>query len=78
MADSGRGLALEPARDMRNPLEVDSRGFRLRSVVHGDEGGSARRFSPASGVLSSRAGYDLGKRVQRKGEVQAVLTEGSD
>ena len=78
VADSGRGLALEPARDMRNPLEVDSRGFRLRSVVHGDEGGFARRFSPASGVLSSRAGYDLGKRVQRKGEVQAVLTEGSD
>ena len=43
-----------------------------------DGGGSARRFSPASGVLSSRAGYDLGKRVQRKREVQAVLTEGSD
>ena len=42
-----------------------------------DGGGSARRFSPASGVLSSRAGYDLGKRVQRKGKVQAVLTEGS-
>ena len=38
----GRGLALEPARDMRNPLEVDSRGCRVRSVVHGDEGGSGR------------------------------------
>jgi len=52
---------------MRNPLEVDSRGFRLRSVVHGDEGGSARRFSPASGVLSSRAGYDLGNGCKGKG-----------
>jgi hypothetical protein len=43
-----------------------------------DGGGSARRFSPASGVLGFRADYDLGKQVQRKGEVQAVLTEGSD
>ena len=43
-----------------------------------DGGGSARRLLPASGVLSSRADYDLGKQVQRKGEVQAVLTEGSD
>ena len=42
VADSGRGLALEPARDMRNPLEVDSRGCRVRSVVQGDEGSSGR------------------------------------
>ena len=43
-----------------------------------DGGGSARRLSPASGVLSSRADYDLRQQVQRKGKVQAVLTEGSD
>ena len=43
-----------------------------------DDGSSAWRFSPASGALSSRADYDLGKQVQRKGEAQAVLTEGSD
>ena len=43
-----------------------------------DGGGSAQRLPPASGGLSSRADYDLGKQVQRKGEVQAVLTEGSD
>ena len=42
-----------------------------------DDGGSAPRFSSASGALSSRADYDLGKQVQRKGEVQAVLTEGA-
>mgnify|MGYP001023445404 CR=1 FL=1 len=40
-----------------------------------DGGGSARRLSPASEVLSARAAYDLRQQVQRKGEVQAVLTE---
>jgi len=43
-----------------------------------DGGGSAQRLPPASGVLSSRAAYDLRQQVQRKGKVQAVLTEGSD
>ena len=44
---SSRDLAVEHARGTRNPLEVVARGCRVRSVAHGDEGGSGRRVSLA-------------------------------
>ena len=65
VADSGHGLALEHARDMRNPLEVVARGCRVRSVVHGDEGGSGRRASPVCGAWAPRARQGLRHLVQR-------------
>ena len=43
----GRGLAVEHARGTRNPLEVVARGCRVRSMAHGEEGGTGRRVSPA-------------------------------
>ena len=46
-AGLGWGLAVEHARGTRNPLEVVARGCRVRSMMHGDEGGSGRRVSPA-------------------------------
>ena len=42
---------------MRNPLEVDSRGGRVRSVVHSDEGGSAGHGIADDGGLEGPKGY---------------------
>ena len=39
-----------------------------------DGGGSARRLSPASGVLSTRAAYDLRQPAPKRKGIQAVLT----
>ena len=50
---------------MRNPLEVVARGCRVRSVVHGDEGGSGRRASPACGAWAPKARQGLLHLAQR-------------
>jgi len=54
-----RGWAVEHARGTRNPLEVVARGCRVRSMAHGDEGGSGRRVSPACARVAAGVHYRL-------------------
>ena len=66
VAGLDRGLALEHARGMSNPLGHSTGSCGAGSLELGDDGGSGRRGLAGASVLGNARGYGLRERVQKK------------